>query len=126
MMMKGECQVSYVLEGLKRGMLEEGFRWFEAIYEDWDMRGGDPSEFKKEWGGMSIVELRQAIQNSNTVPLVTEEAIAVVMGLALNDDPVAEKVLVELWKAWEEGMMSAYECTIQIIEDLLGKGTEND
>lgn len=110
--------VTDVLSGIEAGMYEEGFRWMEAIADDWDMRSRPAAEFIQEWGGLTFEELKQIVTNS-TIPCTSEEAELVLKGLLESPDPIAGKMLDKAWKAWEEGLWYGYACTMEFIEDRL-------
>lgn len=110
--------VTCTLEGLERGMYEEGFRWFEALFEDWDARGKDPDEFRREWGGMGVGELKQAVANSH-YPLVNVETQVVLDSLQESEDTLSGEMLEKAWGAWEAGLIYSYKLTMEVIDDRL-------
>lgn len=110
--------VADVLSGLEAGMYEEGFRWMEAIADDWDMSSEPAAEFIQEWGGLNFEELKQIAVNSDTA-LTSEEADLVLKGLLESPDPLSGKMLDKAWKAWEEGLWYGYACTMEFVKDRL-------
>ena len=110
--------VTCTLEGIEKGMYEEGFRWFEALFEDWDIRGKDPAEFRREWGDMSISELKQAVANSH-FPLVNTETQVILDGLLESEDTLSGEILEKAWAAWEAGLVFSYKLTMGVINDRL-------
>lgn len=102
------------LEGIEKGMYEEGFRWFGALFEDWDIRGKDPAEFHREWGDMNISELKQAVANSH-VPLVNTETQVLLDSLQESEDTLSGEILEKAWAAWEAGLVYGHRITMNVL-----------
>ena len=110
--------VSDVVSGLEAGMYEEGFRWMEAISDDWDMRSGSAAEFVQKWGGLTFPELKQIVVNSNTA-LTSDETELILDTLYASEDDRSGDILDKAWKAWEDGLWYGYACTMQFVKDRL-------